>query len=67
MQHIDTRTPFGGFVDEQIAAQILGSKVTTLRHWRFRRTGPKFHKFNRSVRYSMDSLQEYARQCEVQL
>ena len=42
----------GDLVDEQEAAAILKAEVTTLRNWRSRGKGPRFHKIGqRMVRY----------------
>jgi hypothetical protein len=53
------------FGDEKAASVILDVPLPTLRDWRFRKVGPAFHRFGRSVRYNLDTLEEYARQCEV--
>lgn len=47
----------GCLVDETTAAQILGTTVSTLRHWRWRGTGPRFTKIGkRLVRYKQADL-----------
>lgn len=51
---------FEKFVDEYVAAEFLGLSVCTLRNRRHMRRKPDFRKFGRSVKYSMDDLQDYA-------
>lgn len=50
---------------EHEVAQRLRVSVKTLRDWRFRGTGPSFHKFGRSVRYMPDDLDAYVRRSKV--
>jgi hypothetical protein len=47
------------FVAEERAAQILALSVKTLRAWRWRGEGPRFHKFGRAVRYSLSDLEAF--------
>ena len=37
----------------------LSLSVKTLRTWRMRGDGPKFHKFGRNIRYSITDLQAF--------
>lgn len=47
----------GDLLDEREAAAILGASVQTLRNWRWRREGPRFHKIgSRLVRYARADL-----------
>ena len=39
------------FIDERVAAKLLGKSPGTLRHWRVDRANLPFHKIGRSVRY----------------
>jgi hypothetical protein len=55
-----------GVVDERAAAVFLHVSIKTLQGWRARRTGPKYYKISNRVRYSLDHLQEYLRQCAVE-
>jgi hypothetical protein len=49
------------FVNEFKAADILDFPVGTLRNWRWRGTGPPFHKFGAAVRYELGELADYAK------
>ena len=42
-------------------AERLGLSVATLRAWRHRRTGPRFVRFGRAVRYLPADLDEFIR------
>lgn len=46
-------------VDEHVAAEYLGTPVTTLRTWRFHMVGPKYYKMGRLVRYKMCDLDDF--------
>jgi len=48
-------------VDTNTAAEILGISPNTLKKYRMIGGGPIFHKFGRSVRYSLDDLSVYRR------
>lgn len=51
----------GDLVDENEAAAILGARVQTLRNWRWRGEGPRFHKIGqRLVRYHRADLAAFA-------
>jgi excisionase family DNA binding protein len=41
------------------AAAMLGLKVSTLRAWRHRHSGPRFVRFGRAVRYMTADLNAY--------
>jgi hypothetical protein len=43
------------------AAEYLGMKVSTLRHWRYNGKGPKYMKFpaSQTVRYAKDELDQF--------
>ena len=41
------------------AAKVLGLSVATLRAWRLRRTGPRFVRLGRAVRYTANDLRLY--------
>jgi hypothetical protein len=50
----------GDLVDEQKAAEILDSKVGTLRNWRSLGKGPRYRKIGRLVRYHRADLTAFA-------
>ncbi len=52
-------------VTEIEAAEFLGLAVATLRQWRHRRKGPKFHRFGRAVRYLTSELDDFVRRSTV--
>ena len=52
-------------LDERQTADVLGLKVTTLRDWRLKQTGPVYCKFGRAVRYPLDELEKFAEQAKV--
>ena len=52
-------------VDEFAAAEFLDVSVSTLRDWRFHRTGPIFCRFGRAIRYPWDELVRYAEDARV--
>ena len=49
-------------VNTQQAAEILGLSPNTLNQWRHIKRGPAFHKFGKSVRYSLQELEDYMEQ-----
>ena len=51
----------GRYCTEQKAASYLDVKVSTLRDWRFRGSGPPFSKLGRLVRYDLSALDEWMR------
>jgi len=51
-------------LNEHQAARMLGISVNSLRNWRCSRTGPKYYKVGRSVRYHPDDLREFCRPIE---
>ena len=46
-------------VNERAASEMLGLSVATLRAWRHRRTGPRFVRFGRAVRYLVQDLEQF--------
>ena len=52
------------YVSTESAAEFLGISPRTLEGWRVRKSegAPPFVKFGRAVRYSIDSLVEFAEQ-----
>jgi len=52
-------------VNEIEAAAFLGLAVATLRAWRHRKKGPKFHRFGRAVRYLISDLEDFVRRSIV--
>ena len=51
-------------VDEHMIAGLLGHSVSTIRKWRFNRTGPPWIKVGKkSVRYSIRGLREWLETC----
>jgi len=48
------------FVNEKQAAQLTGLSVNTLRAWRHRCRGPRYHKIDgRSIRYRLSDLEQF--------
>jgi len=52
----------GRYCTEQKAASYLDVKVSTLRDWRFRGSGPPFSKLGRLVRYDFAALDQWMRE-----
>jgi hypothetical protein len=55
------------FVDEDVAAQVLGFEVGTLRQWRTKGGGPPYYKLTRgnkqgAVRYNIPECIEWMQQ-----
>src|SRR5438034_358248 len=48
-------------ITEDEAADRLGLSVKTLQAWRYRRTGPRFVRFGRAVRYIPSDLDAFIR------
>jgi excisionase family DNA binding protein len=48
------------FLTPADAAKVLNVGYSTLAKLRMNRNGPRFHKFGRVVRYSVDDLREWA-------
>jgi hypothetical protein len=46
-------------VNEKQAAQILAVSIAALRRWRRERRGPPYVKLERSIRYSVTSLEQF--------
>lgn len=46
-------------IDQNAAAEHLGMSVRTLESWRYHRTGPKFYRVGRSVRYRKSDLNRW--------
>jgi hypothetical protein len=46
-------------VNDRKAADIMNTKVQTLRNWRHLRKGPPYVKMGRSVRYFVEDLLDY--------
>jgi hypothetical protein len=51
--------------DEFAAAEFLDVSVSTLRDWRFHRTGPVYAKFGKAVRYPICELEKFAERSKV--
>jgi hypothetical protein len=49
------------FLKEAELSEMIAVPRSTLRWWRFIGLGPAYTKFGRSVRYPIDSVQEYIR------
>lgn len=49
----------GRLMNEQEAAAFLAMSVKTLQQWRFYCKPPVYHKFGRSVRYSLSDLEDF--------
>jgi predicted DNA-binding transcriptional regulator AlpA len=49
------------FINEKQLAEQLSISVETIRMWRYKypTEGPKWHKFGRSVRYSITSVERW--------
>lgn len=52
-------------MNEQEAAEYLGISPITLRQWRSEKKGPKYHKFEKSVRYSRSDLDDFLKSREM--
>ncbi len=50
---------------EHEVAQQLGLSVATLRAWRLKRTGPRFVRFGRAVRYLSADVQQFVERSAV--
>ena len=48
------------YIKDSDAAKYLGLSVHTLRDYRRKKTGPKFHKLGRAVRYTTEDLDAWA-------
>jgi predicted DNA-binding transcriptional regulator AlpA len=48
-------------ITEVEAADRLGLSVKTLQAWRYRRTGPRFVRFGRAVRYMPSEVDDFIR------
>jgi predicted DNA-binding transcriptional regulator AlpA len=46
-------------LNERQVAETLGLSVTTLRSWRCREKGPRFHKFGGAVRYDSAEIERF--------
>jgi hypothetical protein len=44
--------------DEQLAER-LNVSINTVRSWRFRKTGPRYVKLNRIIRYPVSGVEEF--------
>jgi len=51
--------PAPHLVSDVEAAQVLGFSVQTLRNWRVKNLGPRYHRINRSIRYDLADLSIY--------
>lgn len=49
----------GRLMDEKDAAAFLAMSVKTLQQWRFHCKPPVYHKFGKSVRYSLSDLEDF--------
>lgn len=47
------------YMNEREAGKYLGVSHMTLRAWRVEKKGPKYHKFDKAVRYSRKELDEW--------
>jgi predicted DNA-binding transcriptional regulator AlpA len=59
-------TDFQTALTEKDLALQLGLSVATLRAWRFRKTGPRFIKFGRAVRYLRSDINAFIEQNRVE-
>jgi hypothetical protein len=48
------------FLTPAQAAEILGVKTRQLEYWRYKRRGPCYRRFSRSIRYSYRDLKTFA-------
>lgn len=55
----ENSTVAGDMLTTQEAAQYLGLAPATLNKWRVYKTGPRFFKLGRAVRYRRDDLDAY--------
>lgn len=54
------------YVSEKEVSRITGLALSTLRNWRFKRTGMTYIKLGRSVRYAMEDVLHYMESRKVQ-
>lgn len=54
------------FVSDNIAAEVIGIPVGSLRRWRFESRGPRYAKIGACVRYRVAWLQEFIAQRVVE-
>jgi len=61
-----TETTKSELINEEKAARMLGLSVSTLRSWRFRKTGPDYHKIGKkSIRYCRADIEAYLMDTKV--
>ena len=46
-------------ITDRDVARRLGVSLSTVRSWRLRRTGPRYLKFGRAVRYRLSDIDAY--------
>ncbi len=51
--------PMQAFVTEEVASEITGYSMPTLRKWRTYKKGPQYYKIEKSVRYKVQDLIEF--------
>lgn len=64
LRDLAKKTP--AYMTEAQAAEYLGLSHITLRQWRMEKKGPKYHKFDKAVRYSRTDIDEWM-QSRIQL
>lgn len=57
--------PTPAITDREVA-RWLGVSLSTVRSWRLRRTGPRYVKFGRAVRYRRSDIDSYLRASVVE-
>lgn len=51
--------PLQSFVSEEVASELTGYSMPTLRKWRTYKKGPQYYKTEKSVRYKVQDLIEF--------
>lgn len=53
------------YMNDTQAAEYLGISPVTLRSWRMEKKGPKYHKFDKAVRYAKTDLDDWMKTREM--
>lgn len=56
---IPNNTPQLDSLTTKQAAKLIGIQPATLEHWRWAKTGPRYLKLGRAVRYRREDLQDW--------
>lgn len=53
------------YVTEQVASDITGWSLPTLRKWRYLKKGPTYYKTDKSIRYKVEDLVSYMEHSKI--